>query len=78
MGELDSLHCIFQITLTECLAQGHLFFFKKKQNRNLKTTKYLNKNHQVLPNSISNPKATNLKIHKPTQNNVKSKLRRLN
>ena len=37
MGELDSLHCIFQITLTECLAQGHLFFFKKKQNRNLKT-----------------------------------------
>ena len=35
MGELNSLHCIFQITLTECLGEDELFLNKKtkKQNR---------------------------------------------
>ena len=71
MGEVDSLQCVFLITLTEYLAQCYLL--KKTQiktSTNLWTKVIYSSFKKNIKSSL---KSSNFKIYKTKQKNVESK-----
>ena len=74
MGELHSLHFILLITTNRNLSLKQLKKKQKLKNQQI----FEQKLFSLVKNISSNLKSSNFKIHKSKQNNLKSKLKKLN